>query len=98
MTDESAIDQQLQEQNSKPADDHSVKPQQTTTQHIDNRNQLSTPVLLGFLIVFAAMCLGLTVIGIYVGDAKASAAQAERNSKLAQYQLEEAIKKLEERK
>lgn len=64
---------------------------------IDNRNQLSTPVMLGFLIVIAAMALGLTLVGIQAGSASTSATNAERNAKLAQYQMDEAIKKFEER-
>jgi uncharacterized protein (UPF0333 family) len=81
-----------------PTDRHDVTHTQTVSgPTIDNRNQLSTPVMLGFLIVVAAMCIGLTVVGIQSGYASAAAQQAERNAKLAQYQLEEEIKKLEER-
>lgn len=91
---EADIDAQRDEMFRKAAGSHDV----THTQTVDNRNQLSTPVLLGFLIVVAVMCIGLTVVGIQSGYASAAAQQAERNAKLAQYQLEEAIKKLEERK
>lgn len=80
-----------------PADRHDVTHTQSVTGPvIDNRNQLSTPVMLGFLVVVAAMGIGLTVVGIQSGYASAAAQQAERNAKLAQYQLEEAIKKLGE--
>lgn len=81
-----------------PADNHAVTHTQTVSgPTIDNRNQLSTPVMLGFLIVIAAMCLGLTIVGVYAGSASTSATNAERNAKLAQYQMDEAIKKFEER-
>lgn len=90
----SEIDRQVADFHKQPSDRHDV--QTTATQTIDNRNQLSTPVLLGFLIVVAVMCIGLTVVGVQSGYASAAAQQAERNAKLAQYQLEEAIKKLGE--
>jgi len=97
VTDADAIDRQVDDLYRKhPADSHDVSPQQRVTQRIDNRNTISTPVILGFLIMMGMFALGLTIVGLYCGNAAASAAQAERNAKLAQYQTEEAIKKWEE--
>lgn len=98
MGETEVIDAQLDAKLRQATDDHSVTHTQTVSGPvIDNRNQLSTPVLLGFLIVFAAMALGLTIVGVWAGSASTSATAAERNAKLAQYQMEEAIKKFEER-
>lgn len=92
---EAEIDKQLEQfRKSEGADDHSIT--QTISGHtanFDNRNQLTTPVILGFLVMMGLFAIGLAIVGIYSGYSAASAAQSERNAKLAQYQLEESLKK-----
>lgn len=100
---EQDIDIQLAAQRSKPRDSHDVTHTQTVGGAIiDNRNQLSTPVMVSFLALLGIVAIGLTIVGTYAGlavgkaeTAVSTATMAERNAKLAQYQLEEAIKKWE---
>lgn len=87
---EAEIDKQLDARFRKAADDrHDVR--SISSIRNDNRNQLTTPVILGFLVLMGMFSIGLAVVAIYAGSAATSAEHSERNAKLAQYQLKLAL-------